>query len=183
MPAALAQDKKDVALALYLQELTWAAISEKTGVLVGTLRKWSARGNWTALRDKTKAALVSTAAPGMQMQVATDLAKKGQQMRERLSSELAGQLDVLERSPAKSVKELRQGRSQVVKTIAEAGSKVFGWDGDGGKDQAVNLTFLTAIRVETPQPVVPCGDPVAAAIDITPQVSVSPSEPAPANEA
>lgn len=182
MPAALAQDKKDVALALYLQELTWAAITEKTGVAVATLRKWAERGQWRALRDKAKAALVQAAAPGMQMQVAADLAKQGQRLRERLSNELAGQVDVLERSPAKTVKELRQGRSQVVKTIAEAGSKVFGWDGEGGKTVAVDLTLLYAVTV-APQPVVPCGDPVKEAIDITPQVSVSSSEPAPANKA
>lgn len=183
MPVALDKAKKDTALALFLQDLKWAAISEQSGVPVGTLRKWAARGNWAALRDKTKEGLKQAGQQGLHLQVATDLAKQGQQLRERLSKELAGQVDVLERAPAKTVKELRQGRSHVVKTIAEAGSKVFGWDGDGGKDQAVNLTFLTAIRVEAPQPVVPCGEPLDQAIDITPQVSVTPSEPTPANKA
>ena len=66
---------------------------------------------------------------------ANELRKASQQIRSRLSAELASQVELLAQTPARSIAALanspaRQGRTALVKSLAEAAALVHDWDAD-----------------------------------------------------
>jgi len=127
--------RRDTVKLLYLQGLTPAIIAAQTGVLYGTVRKWVSRDGLAKLRSKAKQTLVDHAQGALIRESASELRRASQQIRSRLSSELASQVELLARSPARSIAALanspaRQGRTALVKSLAEAAALVHDWDSD-----------------------------------------------------
>lgn len=174
MPVALDKSKKDIALALYLQELKWSAISKQSGVALGTLRKWAERDNWRMLRDTTKQGLEQSGKAAMTLTVAT---KAADALREQFGSILAKHVTQLGVIPAKAnLKHLRQV-ANVAEPLARTAKIVCGWD-DSATAKAVDLSVMVAVRVDqAPQPVASCGAESEPVIDVTPQPDASGSTP------
>ena len=177
--------RRDTVKLLYLQGLTPAVIATQTGVRVGTIHKWSTRQGWTKLRTEAKNVLVGHAQGALVRENANELRRASQQIRSRLSSELASQVELLARSPARSIAALanspaRQGRTALVKSLAEAAALVHDWDADkpAGIILAVDLRqgMLTGPNAVVDVPSLPQDEPgeVGLIADTTPTAEPDP---------
>jgi transposase-like protein len=123
MPKALDADW-NLAQALYVQGVPYADIAEKIGVTPPTLRQYAHRYHWRRLRETVMASVSQV--------IAKPLVERAHNSRDKLAQEIERQASLLSECPPESVEQLannreRQGRAAVVKTVAEAAEKVFGW--------------------------------------------------------
>ena len=137
MPKSLAADW-NLAQVLYVEGEAYADIAERVGVTPATLRQHAKRHGWKQLRQDALAA-VSRA-------VTKSLLERARDTRNRLAEEVERQAGLLTECPPKSLAELAnkgQGRTAVVRTIAQTAADVFGW-----QPEQVSQPLLTVGRVE-----------------------------------
>jgi len=135
VPVAKAVAIRETVKLLFLQGVKTNLIAQETGVKPGTIKTWSHRFGWANLVATAKRQLVSRATTALVQETTGELRRASQQIRSRLSSELASQVELLARSPARSIAALanspaRQGRTALVKSLAEAAALVHDWDAD-----------------------------------------------------
>ena len=135
MPVALPATTREQVKLLFLQGLKLPVIQSETGVKQVTIRNWSRRYGWSKLVSESKDKLKRRVENCLVRETTNELRKASQQIRSRLSSELASQVELLAQTPARSIAALanspaRQGRTALVKTLAEAAALVHDWDAD-----------------------------------------------------
>lgn len=133
------------AKALFLQGLTPVQIGQRLDMKPDTVTKRAIRDDWLTQR--------AAVAANVDQIVSKAIIQRGASIRGKLASELDKQADALAREPVVSYGELantkdRQGRASVVKTIAEAASKVYGWDNDANASLGFDLRILDVVDIE-----------------------------------
>lgn len=164
------RETKDLAKALFVQGLKYSAIAAHIGVGQSVIRSWAMRGKWNSLVASTATVVQQVLKRGVVLETANNLQSRGNEIRDKLSQELAAQAALLASSPPATVAELGnskhgQGRASIAKTIADAAGIVHDW-GNQGQSGLVLVGELSREPEE------------AAALDIAATVTQAP-EPEP----
>lgn len=125
-------DLKEQAKALILMGLSYEAIERELGVQRVTLRSWNQRYKWRNLVSFATNTAQRIGVKSLAREVASDIQAQSARVRSLLASEVQAQAAVLE-SKAPALRDLantpqRQGRTAVVKALAETAATVFDWD-------------------------------------------------------
>lgn len=167
------QHVRDTVQVMFCQGVTPSIISSQTGVPINTVNTWAKRHGWTRVRDS----LTSSRNRIAQAVISESLIDASKAVREGLATELRDQIAALKRDPVRRASGLRnvagvQGRAAVVKTIADAASTVFGWQGE----QKVSLIAPMcgpAVDVQAEVTTEPAALPADQAAQLAPMVGAA----------
>jgi len=171
MPKALDVDW-ELIKALFCQGFNFKQISEKVGVKPQSVRSRANRLKWYSLRARTTNELKASAQPGLAMSVAQDLATASNKARNSLSDELHEQIEVIRnKRVTKGIQAIGQ-RAQVVNTITQTASKVYGWDSENDQ-RLCNVLVLAGYELPEEKPV----QAIEVSSSVSPTESPSVTEP------
>ena len=159
---AHSKDTRQAVHAMYVAGIAPLRISRETGVPANTVNKWITRGGWTAGKDT----LTRVGQNAVASTISREVEAQSQEVLGLLSGELLAQARLFAKNKPKTLTSLAMGRTATVNQLATACDKVFGWSKDGGPRCLVQIGTLNQLA-ETPQPVVSCGVPAGAVLDIT----------------
>ena len=136
MAAKKPAEAKELAKALFIQGVKYSIISQQVDVSQALIRAWASRGKWHQLATKAQQVPLQALERGFLVETRNSLQAMGDKIREQLSQELADQVGLLAKQPARSAGDLAtvkgvQGRASVVKTIAETAALVHDWGSQG----------------------------------------------------
>ena len=165
MPKPLQGVDWELIKALWLQGLTWKALSSRTGVKPATIRGKARYQNWRALRDTAQGALSAPFAQAISSNLALQhsnasktLAKASQIAQEAFADEIQAQTQILRSNKPRKLLDLantpkREGRASVVNKLVNTAAKLYGWDAQSAQPATLNLTQVN-VRTNTPDKVI-----------------------------
>lgn len=164
VPVALkvSESNRSIAQALVIQGFSFREVSEKTGLNLRTIQTWARRYGWRKLRDETKREVNQAIVRA----TGTALSELSTQVREWLAAEVQEQIAALRNLPVKATALANspkgEGRSSLVKRIADTASVVFDWD-----DQyAPGIVLIGEIEE---------ADPLRQPFDVSPSEKLEPA--------
>lgn len=162
MPKPLEIDR-ELVRALAYQGFNARQIAVKVQVKPATVRSWLHRmGISRAVAQVRQTLATDMQQNSLASHAANEFAQRSQNIRNKLSAELERQTVLLEEEPATKFSDLRnstqgEGRTSVVKKLAETADKVCGWSEEHGQSP-INMLFLEqeqALVLEIPPVIFP----------------------------
>ena len=127
MPQALLNIDWNLGQELFARGLPYSEIAERLAVSLPCVRQRAHRYQWKCKRELAS----RDASCGVSCVTAKPLTERARDARETLGREVEQQLALLAQHPPATVEELkdvRQGRASLVRSVAQAARDVFGWD-------------------------------------------------------